>query len=174
MFYYLFDYINELFDIPGFGMFKYLSFRSSISAITALAIAFYIGPKIIKHLQKLQIGETIREEGPQIHLQKAGTPTMGGLIILLSITVPVLLWSDITSSYILLALFGLLFLGFVGFVDDYLKVVKKYSKGLIARYKLLGQIFVGLIVGTSIYFLPEFAEYNTQTTVPFFKTVLDH
>jgi len=171
MFYYLFDYINELFDIPGLGMFKYLSFRSSISAITALAIAFYIGPKIIRHLQKLQIGETIREEGPQIHLQKAGTPTMGGLIILLSITVPVLLWSDIASSYILLSLFGLLFLGFVGFVDDYLKVVKKYSKGLIARYKLLGQIFVGLIVGTSIYFLPEFAEYNTQTTVPFFKNL---
>ena len=171
MFYYLFDYLNQLFDIPGFGMFKYLSFRSSISAITALAIAFYIGPKIIKLLQKLQVGETIREEGPQTHKLKAGTPTMGGLIILLAIVVPVLLWSDITSSYILLALFGLLFLGSVGFVDDYLKVVKKYPKGLIARYKLLGQIFVGLVVGFAIYYLPEFAEYNTQTTLPFFKNL---
>lgn len=171
MFYYLFDYLNQLFDIPGFGIFKYLSFRSSISAITALAIAFYIGPKIIKHLQKLQVGETIREEGPQTHKQKAGTPTMGGLIILLAIIVPVLLWSDITSSYILLALFGLILLGSVGFIDDYLKVIKKYPKGLIARYKLLGQVIVGLVVGLSVYYLPEFAEYNTQTTLPFFKNL---
>jgi phospho-N-acetylmuramoyl-pentapeptide-transferase len=171
MFYYLFDYINQLFDIPGFRMFRYLSFRSAISAITALAIAFYIGPKIIKYLQKLQVGETIREEGPKSHMQKAGTPTMGGLIIILSIVAPVILWSDLTSPYILLSLFGLLFLGFVGFVDDYLKVVKKYSEGLIARYKLIGQIFVGLVVGTAIYLLPEFAEFNTQTTLPFFKNL---
>ncbi len=171
MFYHLFDYLNSLFDIPGFGMFRYLSVRSAVSAITALGIAFYLGPKIIKQLQKLQIGETIRDEGPQSHLQKAGTPTMGGLIILFAIVVPVLMWSDITSTYILLSLFGLLFLGFIGFTDDYLKVVKKYPKGLIARYKLLGQIFVGLIVGSAIYFLPEFAEYNTQTTLPFFKNL---
>jgi phospho-N-acetylmuramoyl-pentapeptide-transferase len=171
MFYYLFDYLNQLFDIPGFGIFKYLSFRSSISAITALVIAFYLGPKIINRLQKLQVGETIREEGPQTHLKKAGTPTMGGLIILLAIVVPVLLWSDLASTYILLALFGLLILGGVGFLDDYLKVVKKFPKGLIARYKLLGQIFVGLVVGSAIYFLPEFAEYNSQTTLPFFKNL---
>ena len=171
MFYYLFDYLNTLFDIPGLGMFKYLSVRSAVSAITALSIAFYLGPKIIKQLQKLQIGETIRDEGPESHMQKAGTPTMGGLIILLSIVVPVILWSDIASTYILLSLFGLLFLGFVGFTDDYLKVVKKYPKGLIARYKLLGQVFVGLVVGSAIYFLPEFAEYNTQTTMPFFKNL---
>jgi len=171
MFYYLFDYLNSIFDIPGLGMFKYLSFRSAISAISALGIALYFGPKIIKQLQKLQIGETIRKDGPQIHLQKSGTPTMGGIIIILSIVVPVVLWGDLASTYILLALFGLLFLGFVGFVDDYLKVVKKYSKGLIARYKLLGQIFVGLVVGSAIYFLPEFAEYNTQTTLPFFKNL---
>ncbi len=129
MFYYLFDYLNQLFDIPGFGIFKYLSFRSSISAITALVIAFYLGPKIINRLQKLQVGETIREEGPQTHLKKAGTPTMGGLIILLAIVVPVLLWSDLASTYILLALFGLLILGGVGFLDDYLKVVKNFLKG---------------------------------------------
>jgi phospho-N-acetylmuramoyl-pentapeptide-transferase len=104
-------------------------------------------------------------------MQKAGTPTMGGLIIILSIVAPVILWSDLTSPYILLSLFGLLFLGFVGFVDDYLKVVKKYSEGLIARYKLIGQIFVGLVVGTAIYLLPEFAEFNTQTTLPFFKNL---
>ena len=171
MFYYLFNYLNKMFDIPGFGMFRYLSFRSAISAITALVIAFYFGPKIIKYIQNLQVGETIRDEGPKTHQKKAGTPTMGGLIIILSIVVPVLLWSDIGSTYILLALFGLLFLGTVGFIDDYLKVVKKYPKGLVAKYKLLGQIFVGLIVGTAIYYLPEFAEYNTQTTLPFFKNL---
>jgi phospho-N-acetylmuramoyl-pentapeptide-transferase len=171
MFYHLFNYINKLFDLPGTGLFRYLSFRSALSAITALIIAFYLGPKIIEKLQKMQIGETIRDEGPERHLQKAGTPTMGGLIIHLAIIVPVLLWSDITSSYILLTLFGLMFLGGVGFIDDYLKVVKKYPKGLIARYKLLGQVFVGLIVGAAIYFLPEFAEYSTQTTLPFFKNL---
>lgn len=171
MFYYLFDYIDKVFSIPGFGVFKYLTFRSFVSAITALFIAFYIGPKIINYLKKKQIGETIREVGPESHFKKAGTPTMGGIIILLSIVIPVLLWSDLKSSYILLALFGTIVLGIVGFIDDYLKVVKKVSEGLIARYKLLGQIFVGLIVGLSIYYLPEFAEYNTQTTLPFFKNM---
>ncbi|MEN8191940.1 MAG: phospho-N-acetylmuramoyl-pentapeptide-transferase [Bacteroidota bacterium] len=171
MFYYLFDYIDEIFSPPGFGVFKYLSFRSSIAAITALLIAFFIGPKIIELLKKKQIGETIREEGPQSHLQKAGTPTMGGIIILLSIVVPVLLWSDLLSGYILLALFGTVFLGFVGFIDDYLKVIKKYSKGLIARYKLMGQVLVGLILGGSIYLMPELSEYTTQTTLPFFKNM---
>jgi phospho-N-acetylmuramoyl-pentapeptide-transferase len=96
---------------------------------------------------------------------------MGGLIILLSVVIPVLLWSDITSIYIILVLFGTVVLGGVGFLDDYLKVVKKLPNGLIARYKLLGQIFVGLIVGCAIYFLPEFAQYNTQTTLPFFKNL---
>lgn len=171
MFYYLFDYIDEMFSIPGFGVFKYLTFRSSIAAITALFIAFFIGPKIIEYLKKKQVGETIREEGPQSHMQKAGTPTMGGLIILLSIVLPVILWSDIQSGYILLALFGTIFLGFVGFVDDYLKVIKKYSEGLIARYKLMGQIFVGLIIGISVYFMPELSDYTTETTLPFFKNM---
>jgi len=171
MFYYLFDYIDKVFALPGFGIFKYLTFRSSIAAITALILAFFIGPKVINYLRKKQIGETIREVGPQSHLKKAGTPTMGGIIILISIVIPVLLWSDLQSSYILLALFGTIFLGFVGFVDDYLKVVKKYSQGLIARYKLLGQVLVGLILGISIYLMPEFSEYTTQTTLPFFKNM---
>jgi phospho-N-acetylmuramoyl-pentapeptide-transferase len=134
-------------------------------------ISFYFGPKIIRRLKKNQIDQPIREEGPQSHKKKAGTPTMGGLIILLSVVIPVLLWSDITSIYIILVLFGTVVLGGVGFLDDYLKVVKKLPNGLIARYKLLGQIFVGLIVGCAIYFLPEFAQYNTQTTLPFFKNL---
>ena len=171
MFYYLFDYINETFNPPGFDIFRFLTFRSALAAITALVLSFYIGPKMIKYLQRKQVGETIRVDGPQSHKAKAGTPTMGGLIIMISITVPVLLWSDIKSSYIILTTLGMLILSFVGFVDDYLKVVKKYPKGLIAKYKLVGQILVGLMVGAAIYFLPEFAEYNTQTTLPFFKNL---
>lgn len=171
MFYYLFDYINKIFAPPGFDMFRYLSVRSALSAMTALFLSFYVGPRLIAFLRKKQIGETIREEGPAGHKSKAGTPTMGGIIILVCVTIPVLFWSDIKSSYILIVLGGTLFLGAVGFVDDYLKVVKKYSKGLIARYKLMGQVLVGLVVGILILTLPEFSQYATETTLPFFKNL---
>lgn len=171
MLYHLFNYLNELYAPPGFGIFKFLSFRSALAAITGLFLAFYVGPKIITYLRKKQIGETIRELGPQTHKLKAGTPTMGGVIIIFSVVVPVLLWADINSTYILLVLLGTLWLGVVGFIDDYMKVIMKKSKGLIARYKLLGQILIGLVVGCVIYFLPEFSEYNTQTTLPFMKNL---
>ena len=171
MLYYLFDYINKLYAPPGFDIFRFLTFRSALSAITALFIAFYAGPKIIKLLQKHQIGEAKKTDGPQFHWSKAGTPTMGGLIILLSVVVPVLLWGDIVSIYVILILSGTVFLGLVGFLDDYLKVIKKFPNGLIARYKLLGQIFVGLVVGIVIYVSPEFSGFSTLTTVPFLKNV---
>lgn len=171
MLYYLFDYINKLYAPPGFDIFRFLTFRSALSAITALFIAFYAGPKIIKLLQKNQIGEAKKADGPQFHWSKAGTPTMGGLIILLSISLPVLMWGDILSIYVILILGGTLFLGAVGFLDDYLKVIKKYPNGLIARYKLIGQIMVGLVVGLVVYFSPEFSGFSTLTTVPFLKNV---
>jgi phospho-N-acetylmuramoyl-pentapeptide-transferase len=171
MLYYLLDYINELYSPPGFGVFKFLSFRSSLAAITALFLAFVVGPKIIKFLRKKQIGETIRELGPQSHKLKEGTPTMGGVIIIFSVVLPVVLWADVNSIYIILVLVGTIWLGFVGFVDDYMKVVMKKSSGLIARYKLLGQVMIGLLVGCAVYFLPEFSEYNTQTTLPFMKNL---
>jgi len=171
MFYYLFDYINQNFNPPGFDIFRFLTFRSALAAITALLISFYFGPKIISRLKKKQVDQPIREEGPQTHKKKAGTPTMGGLIILISVVLPVVLWSDIKSIYIILVLFATVVLGGVGFLDDYLKVVKKKPQGLIARYKLFGQVFVGLVVACSIYYLPEFAQYNTQTTLPFFKNL---
>ncbi len=171
MFYYLFDYINEMFNPPGFGVFRFLTFRSALAAITALVLSFYIAPKVIKFLQKAQIGEEVRKEGPQSHFSKKGTPTMGGVIIIFSVVIPVLLWADILSSYILLVLLGTISLAMVGFLDDYLKVVKKYSKGLIARYKLLGQVLVGFIVGLAVFYLPEFSSYSTETTLPFFKNL---
>ena len=171
MFYYLFDFINKKFNPPGFDIFRFLTFRSALAAITGLFISFYFGPKIIALLKKKQIGQTVRDDGPQSHKPKAGTPTMGGLIIILGVVIPVLLWSDIKSTYILLVLFGTVFLAGVGFLDDYLKVITKLPNGLIARYKLLGQITVGLIIGSAVYFLPEFSSFNTETTLPFFKNL---
>jgi len=171
MFYYLFKYINEAFNPPGFELFRFLTFRSALAAITSLLFSLFVGPKIIAYLKKSQVDQPIREEGPQTHKKKAGTPTMGGIILILSIILPVLMWADITSIYIILILFGTVVLSIVGFIDDYLKVVKKKSQGLIARYKLMGQIFVGLVVGCAIYFLPHFHEYATETTLPFFKNL---
>jgi phospho-N-acetylmuramoyl-pentapeptide-transferase len=171
MLYYLFDYINELYNPPGFDIFRFLTFRSALAAITGLLMAFYLGPKIIELLKKYQIGEAKKEDGPQFHWSKAGTPTMGGLIIIFSVVFPVLLWGDLDSTYIVLILAGTIWLGGVGFLDDYLKVIKKFPKGLIGRYKLLGQVLIGLVVGTVLYFSPEFKDFNTLTTVPFLKDV---
>jgi phospho-N-acetylmuramoyl-pentapeptide-transferase len=171
MLYYLFDYINKVFSPPGFKVFRFLTFRSALAAITALFLAFYLGPKIIKILQKHQIGEAKKEDGPKSHWSKAGTPTMGGIILIISVVVPVLLWGDLKSIYVILILAGTIWLSAVGFLDDYLKVVKKLPNGLIARYKLLGQVSIGLIIGCVIYFTPEFKGFSTLTTVPFLKSV---
>jgi len=171
MLYYLFDYINKIFDPPGFEVFRFLTFRSALAAISGLFLSIYLGPKIIARLQMLQIGEAKKVEAPKTHWSKAGTPTMGGIIVILSVFIPVLLWADIKSIYIILIIAGTLWLGAVGFLDDYLKVVKKLPNGLIARYKLLGQIFIGLVVGSVIYFSPQFEGISTLTTVPFLKDV---
>lgn len=171
MLYYFFEYIDKVFSPPGFGVFRYLTFRSAIAAITGLFLSLYFGPKVIKILQKKQIGEAKKIDGPKSHWSKAGTPTMGGIILILSVVIPVLLWADIRSTYIILILAGTIWLSCVGFLDDYLKVIKKYPNGLIARYKLLGQVVIGIVVGSVIYFSPQFAGVNTLTTVPFLKNV---
>ena len=171
MLYYLFDYINKIYDPPGFEVFRFLTFRSAIAAITGLILSFYLGPKIINNLRRNQLGEAKKADAPQSHWSKAGTPTMGGLIIIISVFIPVVLWADVKSLYIILILSGTIWLGAVGLLDDYLKVVKKYPNGLVARYKLMGQIFIGLIVGSVIYFSPQFEGFNTVTTVPFLKNV---
>ncbi|HMQ68004.1 MAG TPA: phospho-N-acetylmuramoyl-pentapeptide-transferase [Ignavibacteria bacterium] len=171
MLYKLAEYINSNFNPPGFDIFKFITFRSALAAITALLISFILGPKIIKILQRKQIGEARKEDGPQFHWSKAGTPTMGGFIILFSVLIPVLLWGDLGNIYVIIILFVTIALGAVGFTDDYLKVVKKYKKGLAERYKLLGQLTVGLIVGCAIYFLPQFDGIHSVTTIPFLKGV---
>jgi phospho-N-acetylmuramoyl-pentapeptide-transferase len=148
-----------------------LTFRSALAAIFGLFFSIYFGPKIISVLKKKQIGEAKKADGPKSHWSKAGTPTMGGIIIILSVVIPVILWADIKSLYIILILAGTIWLSGVGFLDDYLKVVKKYPNGLIARYKLLGQVIIGLAVGAVIYFSPQFEAINSVTTVPFLKNV---
>jgi phospho-N-acetylmuramoyl-pentapeptide-transferase len=174
MLYYLFDYLRQHYHPSGFGVFRYITFRAGAAAVTALLISFLAGPAIIRLLKKHQIGESAKLEAPKTHLKKAGTPTMGGLIMLAAVLIPALLWTDIKNGYIILILFVTAWLGGVGFLDDYLKVVKKRPKGLIARYKIVGQITAGLVVGCVIYFVPQWVDpslvkYASLTTVPFFK-----
>jgi phospho-N-acetylmuramoyl-pentapeptide-transferase len=178
MIYLLAEWLHKVFDPPGIGLFQYITFRSAAAAITALLISFIAGPKIIKFLKAKQIGESAKLELTEIglHTNKAGTPTMGGIIVLLALLIPTLFWADISNIYVILVFVVTLWLGIVGFVDDYLKVVKKYKKGLIGRYKLAGQVLIGLLLGSVIYFFPQlfsehFAEINTLTTVPFAKYV---
>ena len=171
MLYYLFEYINKVFNPPGFDIFRFLTFRSALAAITGLILALFLSPKIISVLKRKQIGEAKKIDGPKSHWSKAGTPTMGGIIVVISVVAPVLLWGDVKSIYIILIVFGTLVLSAVGFLDDYLKVIKKYPNGLIARYKLLGQVLVGLVIGSVIYFSPQFAGINSITTVPFLKDI---
>ncbi len=168
------DLLFEFRDtFSAFNLFRYITFRAALAAITALFLSLVIGPRIIKLLQRKQIGEEIRNDGPETHQAKKGTPTMGGLIILGAITLSVLLWGKMTNFYIQLSLLATLWMGAVGFLDDYLKVIKKMKKGLIARYKILGQIGIGLIVGAAIYFSQDLASkgLNANTSVPFFKNL---
>jgi len=174
--YYLFTYLENTFHPPGFGVFRFITFRAGAATITALFIAFVIGPKIIRVLKEKQIGEAAKLEAPETHRKKAGTPTMGGIIVLSATIIPVLMWGDMKNGYVLLMLFATLALGTVGFIDDYLKVILKKPKGMIERDKLIGQIIVGSIVGGAIYFFPNFLDdtirnLKTSTIVPFAKNV---
>jgi len=141
-----------------------------LSAVTALLISFIIGPWIIRFLKKMQIKEVIRDDGPKSHQKKAGTPTMGGIIVLLSFLVPTLLWARLDNAYIQIVLLVTLWMGAIGFLDDYLKVVKKLKRGLVARYKMAGQIVIGVLVGVAILMGPmRESILATKTTLPFFK-----
>ncbi len=178
MLYYLLNWINEAFDPPGFGVFQYITFRAAASAITALLISFIFGPFIIRKLKKHQIGEQAKSELQEVgnHSTKAGTPTMGGLIVLTALLIPTLLWANLQNMFIILIFITTAWLGAVGFLDDYLKVIKKYPKGLIGNYKIIGQVAIGLLLSGVIFFIPEafsenFDKYNTLTTIPFQKNL---
>ncbi|PLX09193.1 MAG: phospho-N-acetylmuramoyl-pentapeptide-transferase [Marinilabiliales bacterium] len=151
MFYYLFEYLNDL-DFPGAGVFQYISFRAAMAIITSLIISLLFGKSIIRFLQKQQIGETIRDLGLEGQMQKKGTPTMGGIIILLSIFIPTILFARPDNIYIILMLVTTVWLGFIGFLDDYIKVFKKNKEGLKGKFKVVGQIGLGVIVGAVFFF----------------------
>ncbi len=151
MLYYLFGYLDKL-DFPGAGVFQYISFRSAIALITSLVISMVFGRSIIRMLQRKQIGETVRDLGLRGQMEKTGTPTMGGLIILGSILIPTLLFGDLTNVYIQIMLLTTLWLGLIGFLDDYIKVYKRNKKGLAGRFKVLGQVGLGLMVGMILFF----------------------
>jgi len=189
MLYYLFNYLDQ-FNIPGAGMFRYISFRSAMALIFALIISTIIGRRIIEFLKRKQIGELVRDLGLEGETKKAGTPTMGGVIIIISIILPVLLFCKIADVYTILMLITTVWLGVVGFLDDYIKVFKKNKKGLKGRFKIVGQVGLGLIVGLTLYLSPTAVMHenveirkngviteikyspevkSTQTTIPFFK-----
>lgn len=151
MLYYLFKYLDSI-DIPGAGVFQYLSFRAALAVIISLLISMVFGKKLIGYLRKKQVGETVRDLGLEGEKQKQGTPTMGGLIILAAILIPTLLLAKLENVYVLLMIFTTIGLGSIGFVDDYIKVFKKDKKGLAGKFKVVGQIGVGLIVGAVLYF----------------------
>jgi len=154
MLYYLFDYLQEI-DFPGAGVFQYISFRSAMAIITSLIISMLYGKRLIRFLQIKQIGETVRDLGLEGQLQKKGTPTMGGLIIIGSILIPTLLFAKLHNIYVILMLVTTVWLGTIGFIDDYIKVFKKDKKGLAGKFKLLGQITLGLIVGLVMWLHPD-------------------
>ncbi|MDX1586040.1 MAG: phospho-N-acetylmuramoyl-pentapeptide-transferase [Balneolaceae bacterium] len=172
MLYELIAWLNEQYSPPGFDAFDFITTRTAFASATALIISLIIGKNIIRWLKKMQLKETIREDiGLSSHLSKADTPTMGGVIIILATLIPALLWMNIYSIYTWMSIFVVLTLGIVGFADDYIKVVRKNKSGLHGWFKIIGQIFVGVVLGATLYFWPAFEEYNTLTTVPFLKEV---
>ncbi|MGV7107070.1 phospho-N-acetylmuramoyl-pentapeptide-transferase [Flavobacterium sp. U410] len=190
MLYYLFQYLDKTLDFPGAGVFQYITFRSAMAFILSLAIATIYGKKIINFLRNQQVGETVRELGLEGQMQKAGTPTMGGIIIILATLVPVFLFARLENIYIVLLVVTTLWMGTIGFIDDYIKIFKKDKEGLKGRFKVIGQVGLGLIVGSVLYFHPAVTvrkdtmgtrvktesvnttvlqEKSTATTIPFLK-----
>nr|WP_294936133.1 phospho-N-acetylmuramoyl-pentapeptide-transferase [uncultured Flavobacterium sp.] len=192
MLYYLFEYLHKTLDVPGTGVFQYITFRSGIAIILSLMISTIYGKRIINYLRRQQIGETVRELGLEGQTQKAGTPTMGGLIIIFSTLIPVLLLAKLDNIYVMLLIVTTLWMGTIGFIDDYIKIFKKDKEGLKGRFKIIGQVGLGLIVGSVLYFHPAVTvrtdtsttnifkegttisamakeEKSTATTIPFFK-----
>jgi len=151
-----------------FNLFNYLTFRSVGAVVTALLLAFALGPVTIRWLRDLRVGETVRLEGPETHLKKAGTPTMGGSLIVLSASLSTLLWAQLTNAYVVIALLSLVWMGAIGFMDDYLKVVRHQRQGLIARYKMIGQLTFGIGLGVFLIQFPITPVPATWTMVPFF------
>ncbi|MCL5255237.1 MAG: phospho-N-acetylmuramoyl-pentapeptide-transferase [Gammaproteobacteria bacterium] len=161
----------QLHVASGFNVFSYLTMRSIMGILTALILSLWIGPRLIKALQRMQIGQTVRDDGPQSHLSKSGTPTMGGVLILVSILISGLLWADLSNRYVVVTLLTLTAFGIIGFVDDYRKVIRKDPAGLVARWKYFWQSVVALTVATYLYWTAT-QPAETALLIPFFKDVM--
>jgi phospho-N-acetylmuramoyl-pentapeptide-transferase len=155
MLYYLFEFLENNYQVPGAGLFQFITFRAAVAVLLSLIIATVYGKKIIVYLQKKQIGETVRDLGLEGQKQKAGTPTMGGIIIIFATLIPVLLLARLDNIYVILLIITTIWMGIIGFVDDYIKIFKKDKEGLKGKFKILGQVVLGLIVGSTLYFHPE-------------------
>ncbi len=155
MLYYLFEYLDQNYNLPGTGLFQFISFRSALAIMFSLFIATIYGKKIINYLRKKQIGETVRDLGLEGQNEKAGTPTMGGLIIIIATLIPVLLFARLDNIYVLLLIFTTVWMGIIGFIDDYIKIFKKNKQGLPGKFKVFGQVALGIVVGATMYFHPD-------------------
>ncbi|NDV43475.1 phospho-N-acetylmuramoyl-pentapeptide-transferase [Flagellimonas sediminis] len=171
MLYYLFEFLEKQYQLPGAGLFRFLTFRAAMAVMLSLLIAMVYGKRIILFLQKKQIGETVRDLGLEGQKQKAGTPTMGGLIIIVSTLLPVLLFADIKNIYVILLIITTIWMGIIGFIDDYIKIFKKDKQGLKGKFKVMGQVGLGLIVGLTLYFHPQVTikEKDSTTITENFK-----
>ena len=166
MLYYLFDYLDKQFDFPGAGVFQYISFRAGMATLLSLLITIIFGRQLIDMLRRKQVGESVRDLGLEGQLSKQGTPTMGGLIILAAIIIPTLLFGELTNVYVVLLLISTVWMGGIGFLDDYIKVFKKNKEGLAGRFKVVGQVGLGLIVGLTLYFHEDVVVRKFDTTLP--------
>lgn len=154
MLYYLFDYLHSEFKLPGTGVFHYISFRAAMAIITSLVISLLLGKNIIRYLQRMQVGEIVRDLGLEGQREKQGTPTMGGMIILAAILIPTLLFARLMNVYVIIMIVTTVWLGFIGYIDDYIKVFKKDKAGLAGKFKILGQVGLGIIIGFTLYYNP--------------------
>lgn len=171
MLYSLFEFLDQNYDLPGTGVFQYISFRAGMALITSLFISMISGKRIISFLQKKQVGETVRDLGLEGQISKQGTPTMGGIIIISAILIPALLFANLNNIYILLMLISTIWLGIIGFTDDYIKVFRKDKKGLHGKFKILGQITLGIVVGATLFFHDGVViRERTETPLEFIST----
>ncbi|WP_338647377.1 phospho-N-acetylmuramoyl-pentapeptide-transferase [Flavobacterium sp. KS-LB2] len=173
MLYYLFEYLDKILDVPGTGVFQYITFRSALALMLSLLLSTIYGKRIIRFLQRQQVGETVRELGLAGQNEKAGTPTMGGLIIIFATLVPVVLFAKLHNIYIVLLIVTTLWMGTIGFIDDYIKIFKKDKEGLKGIFKVVGQVGLGLIVGTVLYFSPAVTVRTDTSTSDVFRTTTE-
>jgi len=165
MLYNLFEFLEQQYQLPGASLFQFLTFRAAMAVLLSLVLATVYGKRVIRLLQKNQIGETIRELGLEGEKQKAGTPTMGGIIIIFATLIPVVLFADLNNIYVLLLIGTTLWMGIIGFIDDYIKIFKKNKKGLKGRFKIMGQVVLGLMVGATLYFHPDVTMRDKDHTI---------